>query len=61
VEPALVLSGFLGEPFFGFVKADGVEDKAAGRAMVVGKDLRDDGEELEIVGADAEVVEVERG
>jgi hypothetical protein len=28
---------------------------------VVGKDLRDDGEELEIVGADAEVVEVERG
>jgi hypothetical protein len=35
VEPALVLSGFLGEPFFGFVKADGVEDKAAGRAMAV--------------------------
>jgi hypothetical protein len=29
--------------------------------MVVGEDLRDDGEELEIVGADAEVVEVERG
>jgi hypothetical protein len=39
-EPTLDLSGFFGESFFGFVKAD-VETEAAGRARVFGEDLGD--------------------
>jgi hypothetical protein len=62
MEPPLDLSGFFGKPFFIFVKADKVEIKAAGRARVVGEDLGDDAEALEMVGAETIVgVEVERG
>jgi hypothetical protein len=61
-EPALDLRSFLGKHFFGFVKADGVENEAAGRTMVVGEDLADNGDELELVGAEIVVgFEVERG
>jgi hypothetical protein len=62
MEPPLDLSGFFGKPFFISVKADAVDFEAAGRAMVVGEDLEDNREELEVVGAEAVVgVEVERG
>lgn len=61
VEPVLDLSGFLGVPFFRFVEADEAEDETAGRSRVVGEDPGDDGEALELFGAEVVGgVEVER-
>jgi hypothetical protein len=61
-EPALDLKSFFSKPFSVFVKPDAVKDEAAGRASVVREDLGDNGEALELAGAEAVVGhEVERG